>query len=339
MSGRTRSAKAKTLQTTLTSQLRRSSVPTIPVAQVEDIEQPRPEGMASGGDFTSVLNKIFEKLEGLSKQVSDQSDKIDQNTASINNLTQQVNLNAQTIGKLVEDTTANRKIAEEAKQKVEEVQGEIKPMRKQIGEHQALLSMIELKNKENNLRIRSVPEIDNENLTEYLTKEFTQFWPLEEEKDFKIVSAFRLGKGGRKIKSRDCLISLRTREERDKILSAHFKTPLEIQESRLEIYKDIPKHLLELRVNYGDLVQLLRSNRIIFRWEFPQGISFTFRGKKVKIKSVEDKDKFLNDYGEDLQKGIEEPSDPGSGSSSLIPAPGELKDPKDTPLLGATGGK
>lgn len=304
MTGRTtRSSKTKTQQPSIISQLRRSSVPSLSVAQEEELDKIRPKGMASGEDFTSVLNKIYEKLDGLSKQVTEQSTKIDQNTASINNLSQQVNLNTQSIGKLLEDTASNRKIAEEAKEKVEAVQEEIKPMRKQIGEHQALLSMIELKNKENNLRIRAVPELEKENLIEYLTQEFAEFWSLEEDKAFKIVSAFRLGKGGRKIKSRDCLISLRTKEERDKILSVHFQKTLEIKDSRVEIYKDIPKHLLELRTNYGDLVALLRSSKIVFRWEFPQGLSFTFKGKKVRIRLVEDKEKNLSDYGEDLQKG------------------------------------
>lgn len=68
MTGRTtRSSKTKTQQPSIISQLRRSSVPSLSVAQEEELDKIRPKGMASGEDFTSVLNKIYEKLDGLSK--------------------------------------------------------------------------------------------------------------------------------------------------------------------------------------------------------------------------------------------------------------------------------
>lgn len=144
-------------------------------------------------------------------------------------------------------------------------------------------------------------------MCESLTQEFEDFWGLEPDKDFKIVSAFRIGKGGRKNKVRHCLISLRSKEERDKILAHHYKNPLEIEDVRIEIFKDIPKYLLDLRANYGNLVQLLRRNSIIFRWEFPQGLPFNYKGKKVKIRSEEDKVRFLNYHEEDLQKELGNP--------------------------------
>ncbi|CAI5773528.1 Uncharacterized protein PODLI_1B035296, partial [Podarcis lilfordi] len=137
--------------------------------------------------------------------------------------------------------------------------------------------------------------------------ELAECWELDlEQEEFKIVRAFRLGRGGKKEKNRirDCLITLRSKEERDRILGWHYQKTLVIQQSRVEIFKDIPKHLLDLRSNYGDLVVLLRRNKLIFRWEFPQGPSFSFKGRKIKIRSVEDKAKFLNNYEEDLQKEL-----------------------------------
>lgn len=331
--------RGRTKQTTLTlsaASQRRSSVPALPSTLPPEIEaaslsqagegeteELQLEDMASGGS-ASVLDKIFEKLEALDRKVDLQTAKIDQNTESLNRLTGQVAQNVQSIGELKEAVGENRKLAEDTSQRLGELEKEVRPLSKQVGEHQIHFLMTELRNREANLRIRSIPEVEEDNLIEFLTKEFSKFWKLEE-KDFKIVSAFRLGRFRRKEKPRDCLIILRSKEERDKILGLHYGKSLDILDKRIEIYKDIPKQLLDLRSDYTELARLLRSNSIIFRWEFPQGLSFTFRGKKIKIRTLEDRDKFLEAHGEDLHKGLGAPGPEPSGE----PAPSDPQGPEN----------
>lgn len=337
MSGARR--RGRTKQTTLTlsaASQRRSSVPALPSTLPPDIEaasliqagegetEELHLGDMASGTSSSVLEKILEKLEALDKKADLHIAKIEQNTESLNKLTGQVAQNAQSIGELKEAVGENRKLAEDTSQRLEELEKEVRPLSKQVGEHQIYFLMTELRNRETNLRIRSIPEVEEDNLIEFLTKEFAKFWKLEE-KDFKIVSAFRLGRVRRTEKPRDCLIILRSKEERDKILGLHYEKSLDILGKRIEIYKDIPKQLLDLRSNYTELARLLRSNAIIFRWEFPQGLSFTYRGRKIKIKTVEDRDKFLGAHGEDLHKGLGLPAPELPGE----PAPSDPQGPEN----------
>nr|XP_028576234.1 E3 ubiquitin-protein ligase TRIM39-like [Podarcis muralis] len=246
------------------------------------------------------------------------------------------------------ESTQTRQIAEGAKEKAVAVEEKLPPIQRQLDGHRSTLSMIELKEKQTNLRIRAVPEAEKDNLVDFLMQEIADFWKSDLEKgEIKIVRAFRLGGGGKKNRVRDCLITLRTKEERDKILSLHFQKTLVIHQSRVEIFKDIPKYLLDLRSDYRDLVGLLRSNRIVFRWEFPQGLSFSFKGRNTKIRSVDDKERFLRDHEEDLQKGSgEEPGvlERGILDKAILPLGlddlGKVTPPTEQEqALGAVGGK
>lgn len=114
-------------------------------------------------------------------------------------------------------------------------------------------------------------------------------------------------------------------------MGLHYEKSIEIQDKRVEIFRDIPKQLLDLRATYTDLTRLLRSNSIAYRWEFPQGLSFSFRGKKVRIKTAEDKEKLLSVHGEDLQKGIERPLGPGPPPVPIPVRPEEQEKEKTPP--------
>lgn len=313
VAGKTRAAKkakqTELLQSTLPVQPRRSSVPTVIDLPERQFKQPALEDMAAGG-LDPISKEILEQLAALNKKADEQAAKFDQVTATINKLTDQVAQNTQAIGNFEKTISENRKLAEDAntkadqnKKRIEELRGEVRPLSRQVTEQQAYLSMAELKNRESNLRIRNIPELEKEDLAGFLTAEISKFWGLAEEKDFKIVTAFRLGRVAKKDKPRDCLIILRYKQEKDNILGLHFKNPLVIQGKTAEIFRDIPKQLLDLRTIYKDLARLLRNNTIPYRWEFPQGLSFNLKGKKVRIRTAEEQEKFLNDYGEDLRKG------------------------------------
>uniref|UniRef100_A0A670JUF4 Reverse transcriptase domain-containing protein n=1 Tax=Podarcis muralis TaxID=64176 RepID=A0A670JUF4_PODMU len=220
--------------------------------------------MSSEDALAKALGKINDSLEQLTKQgaetskqvaetnkkVAEISRKIDLNTRSIIELGNKVNSNTESIGKLLEESSTTRKIAEEAKEIATATEERFPPVLRKLEDHDLTLSMIEMQRKERNLRIRSVPESEGDNLVDYLTKEFSDFWQQDLEKEeFKIESAFRLGTRQRRNKARDCLITLRSKEERDKILNLDYQRTLQIEDYFVEIFKDIPKHILVVSTN------------------------------------------------------------------------------------------
>lgn len=336
------------------SSQRRISVPGIPVAPAATGQT---RTTMSSDPVTQALVKINESLESLTKQgaensrkLTELSIKLDQNTQSVNELGKRVTSNTESINKILEDSANIRKIAEEAKVSADEAkvsadatQEKIVPVCKKLEDHTLALSMLELERRSRNLRLRAVPESEGDNLANFLSKEFSDFWQQELEKEeIKIVTAFRLGRAQGRKKPRDCLITLRSREEREKILSLHFQRTLEIEKSFVEIFKDIPKEILDARTYYKELVGLLKKNEVPFRWEFPQGLSFKFKGRKIRIRSVEDRDQFLNHYREDLLKGTvgEEITSETKDATDILNLTFGLKSPtEEEQLLGATGGK
>lgn len=179
-----------------TTQPRRASVIGAAAAS-----QTKPKAMSAEDALTKALGKINESLEFLtkqgtdtSKQVAEISKKLDLNTSSLKELGTQVTANAQNIGRLLEESATTRKIAEEAKEVATEIQGKIPPVVKKLADHDLSFAMIDLQRRDRNLRLRFVPESEQDNLVDFITKEFYDFWQegLQGE-EVKIVSAFRLG--------------------------------------------------------------------------------------------------------------------------------------------------
>ena len=208
---------------------------------------------------------------------------------------------------------------------------------------QESLAFLQLKEREANLRLRNLPELEEGSLKDYIVKEFSVFWQLEE-KDLQtfIVKAYRFGAKGKKNPKRvnDCMAILQDRFQRDQILDLHYKNNLVVHHKKVIIYKDIPRYFLNLRLNYNDLSTALRLKNIPFSWEFPQGLTFKYRDRRIRIKSFEDKKKFLDRYAEDFK------AFPGNPVSE-IPAKPEEKESEEEDataseseeeLQGATGG-
>lgn len=68
--------------------------------------------------------------------------------------------------------------------------------------------------------------------------------------------------------------------------------------------KEIPRKALIRRKNYKKLIEFLTSKGIRYRWDLPEGLSFSFKGKRHVIKSVDQMELFLTDQnqGEGKQK-------------------------------------
>ncbi|XP_077776092.1 uncharacterized protein LOC144325741 isoform X2 [Podarcis muralis] len=315
------------------TQKKRGSIPGITPAVQEKV------ATASMESMTQALLKINQSLEALTKLSTENSKKLTELTARLDLNTASVASNTESINKLIQESSETRKIAESAKNTAEETREKLVPITKKVNEHDAALSLLELQRKEKNLKLRLVPESEGDSLVDFLTQNFSEFWQEDlQEEEFEITTAFRLGRRQGK-KPRDCLITLRSKEERDKILNLHYQKALEIENSQVQIFKDIPKYILEVRAFYKDLAYLLKKNIIPFRWEFPQGLSFNFKGRKVKIRTVQDKEQFLERYQEELQKGTVETTSEEKGSTDIANLSFGLIPPsEDEQKLGAVGG-
>ncbi|XP_053229072.1 uncharacterized protein LOC128406054 [Podarcis raffonei] len=142
----------------------------------------KPRGMSTEEALVVALVKINDSLEQLHKKtdvinakVDAANIKIDLIAESINNLGQNVNTNTETIQKLIQESTLIRQTADEAREKAvaaeckaTQLERERVPaLQRQLDEHKLTLVMIELKEKQTNLRIRALPELEKESLTEF----------------------------------------------------------------------------------------------------------------------------------------------------------------------------
>uniref|UniRef100_A0A670IGT0 L1 transposable element RRM domain-containing protein n=1 Tax=Podarcis muralis TaxID=64176 RepID=A0A670IGT0_PODMU len=163
------------------------------------------------------------------------------------------------------------------------------------------ISMNELRQREVNLRLRLVPELQGENIKEKLIKEIAQWMEMDIEEVTKSVqSAFRLKTRSAKARKLpgDCLVTFKDREMRNQILQKNREKRLNIEGNYIIIFKDISIRLLKRRDPYKPTVQILEKNNIELRWEYPEGISFVYKSKRHRLTSLEELGKFLRKYKE-----------------------------------------
>lgn len=215
----------------------------------------------------------------------------------------------------------------------EKIKSDVMELSRTQEEIKDIIAMNELRQRGVNLRLRAVSETQNENVKERLTKELAEWMGISvEEMANSVLNAFRMRVNATKAKrfTGDCLITFKNKEMRDRILQRNREKRLNIDGNYIILFKDIPIRLLKKRDSYKPLVQTLRKNKIEFRWEFPEGISFTYRGKRHKLINQEETGKFLRKYKElkteeqELGRGerapsgeprvLEEGEEEGSGS-------------------------
>lgn len=187
------------------------------------------------------------------------------------------------------------------KREKEKMKAEVMDLNKAQEEMKDIIAMNELRQREVNLRLRAVPETQNENVKEKLIKELAEWMGMTVEEMAKNVqSAFRMRVSSTRVKkyTGDCLITFKDKEMRNKILLRNREKRLNIEGNYIIIFKDVPIRLLKRRDSYKLLVQALKKNKIEFRWEFPEGLSFIYRGKKHKLSNQEETGKFLRKYKE-----------------------------------------
>lgn len=75
---------------------------------------------------------------------------------------------------------------------------------------------------------------------------------------------------------------------------------LVIDDRPIKIFKEIPKRILKKRQNYKTVTEALKKNSIRFWWEFPEGITFTYKDRRKTFRSVDELGKFWRKYKKEL---------------------------------------
>lgn len=146
--------------------------------------------------------------------------------------------------------------------------------------------MTEMRQKQLHLKFRGVDEETNEDIKEKMTKELSKWLGIkEEEVAFSIENAFRIKMRPQQIRPKkllgDCLVIFNSIEMKNLILKTSYREKLIINERPIIIYKEIPVRLLRKREGYRQVVGVLKRNGIQYRWEFPEGIAFFYKDKKI----------------------------------------------------------
>lgn len=238
------------------------------------------------------------KLEQVDNRIGKMDKKIDETVNELKGQLKEVFRRTQAVEEGLKKTRSEMK---DVRREEDKIKAEILELNKNQEEMKDLIAMNELRQREVNLRLRAVPELQGENIKEKLITELA-LWleiPIEEMANA-VQSAFRLkAKSARNKKFvGDCLVTFKEREMRNMILQKNRGKRLNIDGNYVIIFKDIPVRLLKRRDSYKELVQTLKRNNIEFKWEFPEGISFTYKSKRQKLTSPEETGKFLRKYKE-----------------------------------------
>ncbi|XP_048348478.1 uncharacterized protein LOC125431645 [Sphaerodactylus townsendi] len=180
---------------------------------------------------------------------------------------------------------------------INEVEDKLETLKDQFTNQMDGMAMLELRQKETFLRIRGLPEEEKENLLERLLPMLSQIWNMEEGTAAREID--RLYRANSKIARdkklpRDIVIKFVRKNLRDQILYNHSKSKLCIDGNPLIILKEIPTAIRRKRKDYMGLADTLRMNNIRFRWNLPEGLSFSFEERNYNINNVPKAQEFLS---------------------------------------------
>lgn len=92
-----------------------------------------------------------------------------------------------------------------------------------------------------------------------------------------------------------------SKKMKEDILREHFQDALKVGGKKIIIMKEMSRKMVQDRKGYKRLMDKLRQLQIKFRWEIPQGLSFTFKDVKTTISSLEQMVQFLIDNKQDFE--------------------------------------
>nr|XP_060622192.1 M protein, serotype 6-like [Anolis sagrei ordinatus] len=146
----------------------------------------------------------------------------------------------------------------------------------------------EIQDKEYQLRIRNLEEVENENIREVITELISQIWKKTKEiTEANIDRVFRAHSNyAKKYKApRDVVVSFGRKNARDEILKENASSPTYYKGKRIVVMKEIPFSILERRRKYSFLTEELIRKNIRFKWDKKDGIVVTWNDTKYWLTS------------------------------------------------------
>lgn len=210
--------------------------------------------------------------------------------------------------KVLEDSMKKvQKDTKTSKKEVDRIRVEVKEIERVQEELLDNMAMTQMRQNQTNLKLRGVPETPNENIRSKMIKELaTWLNKSEEEINCHLVNVFRirpkLDRARKKKLPGDVIVMFNTLEIRNEILQQNHIKRLYIGGSPIIIFREIPSRFLRRREPYKKLTNQLKKNGILYRWEFPEGVSFYFKEKRFKLSTSIELQKFARRYEKDLGK-------------------------------------
>lgn len=205
--------------------------------------------------------------------------------------------------------------------KVEKLETDVRKMEIKVGamhkeqqEDQESILRLQLKQRENCLKLRGLPENVNENLYTLLTPILAKFIGESETLfPWEIDRVYRINSRIAKIKKlpRDVIIYFVRKQTKEMILRQSYDTKLIIEGKEITVLRDIPGKILKRRKEYNFLIEQLRIRKIFYKWDDLEGVIVNWKQRKVRLNSIEKarlflkglKEESVEERGEEKKKG------------------------------------
>lgn len=216
---------------------------------------------------------VTKEVGEIKKQLGDMNNEIQINSGKIQEL-ETLTIN---VDKRVEDLTEENKRLETLFEESTE-------------KNKRLEILLEAKTTERQIRLRGLEEEQNEDIIRKIIailSELLELPPEEIQQTLDLVYRVNSNFAKQNKLPRDIIIQFTTLRKKEEFLRKHYETPLEVDNKKILVLKEILRKALSRRKNYKKLIDFLASKNIRYRWDLPEGLSFAFKGKRQMIKSVD----------------------------------------------------
>lgn len=270
--------------------------------------------MAAKKEWQNAIEGVKkEVMDGMQEYFERMMSKLDEKEQNIKEAMKE--LVTKEVGELKNQIGEMNKNIQDNSEKIQELQTQTADMGKTIQdlteENKRLEILLEAKTTERQLRLRGLEEEQNEDLPQKITgicSELLEQPPEDIQASLDLVYRVNSNFAKQNKIPRDVVIQLTTMRKKEEILKKHYETPLEVDNKKILVLKEIPRKALIRRKSYKKLIDFLIAKDIRYRWELPEGLSFSFKGRRQMIKTEDQMELFLTDQsqGERMQKSRQE---------------------------------
>lgn len=239
-----------------------------------------------------------EVMDGMQEYFDKMMSKLDEKEANIKDtmkeiLTKEIGEITKQIGNMDKEIKGNTEKIQGLETQTEQTNKKLEELSE---ENEKLQILLEAKPMDRQIRLRGIKDEKDEDTYQKMATILIEFLekPEEEIKQsldlaYRVNSAFATSK---KLPM-DVIIQLTTIRKKEEILKRQFDTPMEIDNRKILILKEVLKKVLTKRKKYKELIEYLKKKNISYRWELPEGVSFLIRGKRLLIKTTEQMEEFM----------------------------------------------